>query len=43
VEVEAEGKEANYLWTQLKKRIDANELKDKVDVSVVNNVVYLEK
>ena len=43
VEVEAEGKEANYLRTQLKKRIDARDLQDKVEVSVVNNKAYLEK
>ena len=41
--VEVEGKEANYIRTQLKKRIDARELNDKLDVSVVNNVAYLEK
>jgi len=43
VEVEVEGKEANYLRTQLNKRIDARDLQDKVEVSVVNNVAYLEK
>ena len=43
VEVEVEGKDANYLRTQLKKRIDARSLQDRIDVSVVNNVAYLEK
>ena len=41
--VEIEGKEANYVRTQLKKRIDARGLNDKLEVSVVNNVTYLEK
>jgi hypothetical protein len=39
--VEVAGKEANYVRTQLKKRIDARELK--LEVSVTNNKVYLEK
>ena len=42
VTVEVEDKDANYLRTQLKKRIDARELNN-VEVSVVNNAVYLEK
>jgi len=41
VTVEVAGKEANYIRTQLKKRVDARDLK--IDVSVVNNKVYLEK
>ena len=41
VTVEVAGKEANYIRTQLKKRIDARELN--IDVSVANNKVYLEK
>ena len=41
VEVKVEGKDANYMRTQLKKRIDARDLK--IDVSVVNNKIYLEK
>ena len=41
VTVEVAGKDGNYVRTQLKKRIDARELN--VDVSVVNNKVYLEK
>ncbi|MHA1409720.1 MAG: hypothetical protein ACTSQY_05360 [Candidatus Odinarchaeia archaeon] len=43
VTVEVKGKDANYLRTQLKKRIDARAIQDKVEVSVVNNVTYLEK
>ncbi|MBD3206905.1 hypothetical protein GF319_11270 [Candidatus Bathyarchaeota archaeon] len=43
VEVQVEDKDANYLRTQLKKRIDARELGDQVDVSVANNRTYLEK
>ena len=43
VEVSIRGKDANYLRTQLNKRIEARELDDRVKVSVVNNVAYLEK
>ena len=43
VEVDVPDKDANYLRTQLKKRIDARDLDDKIEVSVVNNVAYLEK
>lgn len=43
VSVEVEKKDANYLRTQIKKRIDARELDDKVEISVVNGVTYLEK
>jgi hypothetical protein len=42
VEVYVEDKEANYLRTQLNKRIEARNLED-IKVSVVNNVCYLEK
>jgi len=42
VEVSIESKDANYLRTQLTKRIDARNLRN-VKVSVVNNVCYLEK
>jgi hypothetical protein len=42
VEVNVSGKDANYLRTQLTKRIDARNLK-RVKVSVVNDVCYLEK
>jgi len=41
VTVEVAGRDGNYVRTQLKKRIDARDLK--IDVSVVNNKVYLEK
>jgi len=43
VEVKVEGRDANYLRTQLNKRIEARDLKEKVKTSVVNNVLYLEK
>ena len=43
VKVEVENKDANYLRTQLNKRIEARDITDKVKVSVVNNVAYLEK
>lgn len=39
--VTVKGKDANYIRTQLKKRIDARELG--VIVSVVNDICYLEK
>ncbi len=42
VAVEVSRKDANYLRTQLNKRIDARNLSG-VKVSVVNNVCYLEK
>jgi len=42
VEVNVSGKDANYLRTQLTKRIDARNLK-RVKVTVVNDVCYLEK
>ena len=42
VEVSMEGKDANYLRTQLNKRIEAKRLEG-IKVSVVNNVCYLEK
>ena len=43
VKVEVEGKDANYIRTQLKKRFDARDIGEKLEVSVVNNVAYLEK
>jgi hypothetical protein len=43
VKVEVSDKDANYLRTQLKKRIDARDLNSKIEVSVVNNIAYLEK
>ena len=42
VAVNVEGKDANYLRTQLNKRIEAKNLSN-VKVSVVNNVCYLER
>jgi hypothetical protein len=42
VEVSIQGREANYIRTQLNKRIEARSLED-VKVSVINNIVYLEK
>lgn len=43
VTVAIEGKDANYIRTQLNKRIDARNLSKKMKVSVTNNVLYLEK
>ena len=43
VKVEIEGKDANYLRTQLNKRIEARDLENTVKTSVVNGVLYLEK
>ena len=43
VKVEIKGKDADYVRTQLKKRIDARDMGTQIDVSVVNNVAYLEK
>jgi hypothetical protein len=43
VKVEAVGKNANHLRSLLKKRIDARDLSNKVEVSVVSNNTYLEK
>lgn len=43
VKVEIPGKDANYIRTQLKKRIDVLNLNDNIAVSVVNGVAYLEK
>lgn len=42
VAVDVAGKDANYLRTQLNKRIEARRIVN-VKVSVVNNVCYLEK
>ena len=42
VEATVPGKDANYLRTQLNKRIEAKGLKV-IKTSVVNNVLYLEK
>ena len=37
------GKKASYLRSQLKKRIEARGLEQKVEASTINNVVYLER
>jgi hypothetical protein len=42
VEVSIEGKQSNYVRTILNKRIEARALEE-LKVSVINNVVYLEK
>lgn len=42
VKVNVEGKDANYLRTQLNKRIDARNIHT-LKVSVINNICYLEK
>ena len=42
VQVSIEGKDANYLRTQLNKRIEVR-AQSNIKVSVVNNVAYLEK
>jgi len=42
VTVDVEGKDANYLRTQLNKRIEAKNLSG-IKVSVVNDTCYLEK
>jgi len=42
VSVNVEGKDANYLRTQLNKRIDAQNITN-IKVSVVNGICYLEK
>ena len=44
VAVNIEGKDANYIRTQLNKRIEANKTKYRgFEISVVNDVCYLEK
>jgi hypothetical protein len=43
VKVEVNDRDANYLRTQLKKRIESRGLIKKIEVSVVNNCAYLEK
>jgi hypothetical protein len=42
-EVSVEGKTHSYLATQLKKRIEANNLTKKVEVSTASNKCFLEK
>ena len=43
VKVDINGKDANYLRIQLKKRIDARDMGAQIEVSVVNNIAYIEK
>lgn len=43
VECAIDGKDANYIRTQLNKRIDAQKKYSKISVSVINDVCYLEK
>ncbi len=43
VEVSVEGKDSNYIRTQLDKRIKARKLTKRMNVSVTNNVCYLQK
>ena len=43
VTLDVKGKDANYLRTQMNKRIEARKLEKKVKVSVTNAVCYLEK
>ena len=43
VVVSVANKDANYLRTQIKKRIDARDLNKNIEVSVVNNNTYLER
>ena len=42
-EISVKGKDANYLRTQLNKRIEATKKYSKITVSVTNNIAYLEK
>ena len=43
VKVEVDGKDANYIRTQLNKRIEATKKYAKIKISVINNIAYLEK
>ena len=43
VKVEVPNKDANYIRTQLNKRIEATRKFSKIKVSVINNIAYLEK
>ena len=43
VKVDINGKDANYIRIQLKKRIDARDMGAQIEVSVVNNIAYIEK
>ena len=43
VEVTVKGRDADYLRNMLNKRIEARDLKNEVEVSVVNDCCYLQK
>jgi ATP-dependent protease HslVU (ClpYQ) ATPase subunit len=43
VSISMPDEEANYLRTQIKKRLDSRKLNDSLIASVVNNKVYLQK
>ena len=43
IEVTVPEKDANYVRTQLKKRVEARELGNKIEVSVANNICFLER
>jgi len=43
VKVEVPDKDANYIRTQLNKRIEVLKLQGQVEISVVNDICYLEK
>lgn len=43
VRIEIKDKQANYISSQLMKRLVARKLTETIDTSVVNNVSYLEK
>lgn len=43
VTVDVEGKNANYVRSKLDKRIELRGLQDKLEVSTISGVLYLEK
>lgn len=43
VSVNIPEKDGNYIRTQLNKRVEAKDLQERIKVSVINNVCYLEK
>jgi predicted Holliday junction resolvase-like endonuclease len=43
VKVEVKGHEADYLLSKLQNRVDLRNLNSKIEVHMVNNIVYLEK
>lgn len=43
VTITIDGKEANYIRTQLNKRISAEKKYSGIKISVINNIAYLEK